>query len=108
MMEFLFSVLSEWIFQELVAIVALPFIGLPELFRRFARQKENPNRSMDLFSSFVIGVIFGMLSLLVIPMHIIKNVAVPGISLLLAPVLVRGTLYLWISNSPASTPTMKS
>lgn len=95
-MEFLFSLLFEYVFQEISAFVTSVFDdGFPELFRRFARRKESPNRLMDLFSSIVIGVIFGMLSVLVIPMQIIKTVTVPGISLLLAPLLVGSTMYMW-------------
>jgi hypothetical protein len=95
-MEYLFSILFEWVFQHFVALVmSVTRNGFDALFQGFARQHEPQSKFMDLFSSCIAGVLFGVVTLLVIPMPVIRNVMIPGISLVLAPVLVGTTMFSW-------------
>jgi hypothetical protein len=92
MMEYL----VEALLQDLFAFVFSFFgEGFGSLFGRFAREKSEWNIALNLFSSVVLGVVLGVLSLLIVPMHIIQAVSIPGISLFLAPLLVGGTMYMW-------------
>ncbi len=89
------NILGALLHDFFAFILSLLGDGFENLFGRFAGERKERNVFLDLFSSVVLGVVLGVVSLLIVPIHIIRTVAIPGISLFLAPVFVGATMYLW-------------
>lgn len=82
--------LIEAIFQYLIAgLIDLLLRSMGEVFKGFETQR--PSRAFCGYGFF--GIILGSISLLLFPHHLVHPAKIPGISLLISPVLTG--LMLW-------------
>jgi hypothetical protein len=95
LLAFFLDVLFQVIFEFLIGLGINAASELPRLGSRGRVEIEQPSLTRSFIGYFFIGIFVGMFSVIIIPSPFIRLHTVPGLSVILVPILAGLSMKMW-------------